>query len=221
MVRTGCLLVVLCIVLTLGCAPRAHAETPPDKQPPAALRVPYNPRQRTFEVWGGITHPFNHGSFKRFWMRGPSAGFALYLRATDAVKIGIGAEATLFSFRQGNFAKYYPTVPAQVKDVGTFNVFLALRSYFRPTMRWSPWIGGELGFTRITGAEYKEIVNAVRVTYYEVHSAIRITGTATLGVDYFVSRRIAVQMEARLSYLHHDESLGLVIGGRGGVKFTL
>jgi hypothetical protein len=221
MVRPGRTLCLLIIAVVLGSAPRANAETPQDKQKPAVVRAPYNPRQRTLEVWGGIGHPFNYGSFKRFWMRGPAAGFALYLRATDEVKIGFGSEATLFSFREGNFAKYYPTVPAQVKDIAALNVFLALRRYFRPAMRWSPWIGGEVGFTRISGAEYKEIVNAVRVTYYEVPAAYRLTGTLTTGVDYFVSRRIAVQMEARLSYLHNDESLGLAIGVRGGVKFTL
>jgi hypothetical protein len=221
MVRSARILVLLCIGLMLVSAVRVNAETPQEKQKPAAAGLAFSPRERTVEVWGGIAHPLNYASFKRYWMRGPVAGFAMYFRASNESKIGFGAEATLYSFRAGNFTVWNRDVPVQIKDLATLNVFLALRRYFRPTLRSSPWMGIEVGFTRITGAEYKQIVNGVRVTYYEVPSAFRLTATLTTGIDYFLTRKLAVQAEARVTYLHHDENLGLAIGARGGVKFTL
>lgn len=221
MVKPGRYLFLFCIAIMLGFAARVNAETPQEKQKPAVTRLTYSPRERTVEIWGGMGHPLNHASFKRYWMRGPAAGFALYFRATDESKIGFGAEATLYSFRAGNFTKWNGTVPAQISDIATLNIFLALRRYFRPTLRSSPWIGIEVGFTRITGAEYKEVVNAVRVTYYEVPGSLRLTATLTTGIDYFLTRKLAVQGEARLTYLHNDENLGLALGARGGLKLTL
>ena len=38
-----------------------------------------------------------------------------------------------------------------------------MRRYFQPTLRTSPFIGVEVGFTRITGAEYKDSVAALDV----------------------------------------------------------
>ena len=187
----------------------------------AQLRQIYLPRERTLEIWGGLGHPFNHRAFKRYWMRGPSAGFSMHFRASEHVKIGFGAEATLFSFKAGNFQVWNPTVPVQIKDIVTVNVFLSMRRYFQPSSRTSPFIGMEVGFTRITGAEYKDFVNAVRVTYYDVPGAFRLTGSATVGIDHYLSRKVALQAEAHLTYLHNDPNLSLFLGGRAGLKFTL
>lgn len=223
MVGAGRAITAVCLAVLFAGGGELHAASPLDSATtmPPAVRPVYKPREHTVEIWGGIGHPFNHAAFKRYWMRGPAAGFAVYLPTTDRVRIGVGAEATLFSFRAGNFLKYYPTVTPQVKDIVTLNVFLSLRRYFQPTARTSPYIGGEVGFTRITGAEYKAFVNNIRVTYYEVPDAFRLTGTLTLGIDHYISRRVAVQGEARLTYLHNDPNLSLMIGGRAGFKFTL
>jgi len=221
MVRPVRFLVLCCITVVLASAIQVNAETMPEQQTPATPKLAYSPRERTVEIWGGMVHPLNYASFKRYWMRGPVAGFAMYFRASEESKIGFGAEATLYSFRAGNFTVWNREVPVQVKDIATFNVFLALRRYFRPTLRSSPWLGLEVGFTRITGAEYKQIVNGIRVTYYEVPSAFRLTATLTTGIDYFLTRKLAIQGEARVTYLHHDENLGLVIAARGGLKLSL
>jgi hypothetical protein len=208
-------------MLLTGLCPVSNAQTKPQTDARTQPRQIYLPRERTIEVWGGMAHPFNHKSFKRYWMRGPAAGFSMHFRASDHVKIGFGAEATLFSFRAGNFTVWNPTVPVQVKDIVALNVFLSMRRYFRPALRTSPFIGGEIGFTRVTGAEYKDIVNAVRVTYYEVPASFRLTASACVGIDHYLSRTIAVQGEVHLTYLHNDPNVGLFVGGRAGLKFTL
>jgi hypothetical protein len=197
------------------------AQKKPQPDTRAQLRQIYLPRERTIEIWGGMSHPFNHRAFKRYWMRGPAGGFAMYFRASDHVKIGFGAEASLFSFRAGNFQVWNPTVPVQVKDIVALNVFLSMRRYFQPALRTSPFIGVEVGFTRITGAEYKDVIDAVRVTYYDVPGSFRLTASGCVGIDHYLSRRLAIQAEAHLTYLHNDPNLGLFIGGRAGLKFTL
>ena len=213
-------LLVSVALLTLSFA-GSHAQTKRQNDTRAQLRQMYTPRERTLEIWGGMSHPFNHRSFKRYWMRGPAAGFSMHFRASEHVKIGFGAEATLFSFRAGNFQVWNPSVPVQIKDIVTLNVFLSMRRYFQPTLRTSPFIGAEVGFTRITGAEYKDIVNAVRVTYYDVPGSFRLTASGTLGIDHYLSRTIAIQGEAHLTYLHNEPNLSLFVGVRGGLKFTL
>lgn len=208
------------MVLTVPPA-SGNAQSTPKPAPRATPRQIATPRERTIEIWGGMGHPFNHRSFKRYWMRGPSAGFSMHFRASEHVKIGFGAEATLFSFKAGNFQLWNPTVPVQIKDIVAINVFLSMRRYFQPYSKTSPFIGLEVGFTRVTGAEYKDFVNAVRVTYYDVPGAFRLSGSATVGIDHYLSRKVAVQAEAHLTYLHNDPNLSLFIGGRAGLKFTL
>jgi outer membrane protein W len=146
---------------------------------------------------------------------------SLLFRASEHTKLGFGAEATLFSFRRGNFLAENPGVPVQAKDMVFVNVYLLMRRYFQPTLRTSPYVGAELGFLRISGAEYKEIVNGVRVTYYEIPGALRLTASAVLGVDQYLSRRLAIQVDVRATYIHNDPSVGLILGGRGGLKLTL
>jgi hypothetical protein len=192
------------------------------KQPvPSASRLIYTPRDRTIEIFGGAGLPMTHPSFTRYWLRGPSAGMSLLFRASEHIKLGFGAEATLFSFRRGNFFAQNPGVPVQAKDMVFVNVYLLMRRYFQPTLRTSPYVGAELGFLRISGAEYKEIVNGVRVTYYDIPGALRLTASAVLGVDQYLSRRLAIQVDVRATYIHNDPSVGLILGGRGGLKLTL
>jgi hypothetical protein len=227
MVRPVLAITILCAACLWGITGSLSAQTTKEKdkekakESPAPVSATFSPRQRTVELWGGLAHPLNHASFKKFWMRGPSAGAAIYFPTSDHVRIGFGAEATLFSFRAGNFTVWNPGITPQIKDIALMNVFLGMRRYFRPTLRTSPYIGCEIGFTRVTGAEYKEIINAVRVTYYEVPDAYRLTGTLTLGIDHFFTKRFGVQAEARLTYLHNDENISLLMGARAGVKLAL
>lgn len=221
MVRSFLGALLLGIVILINPSREAQAQTRQQTNTRALLRQIYMPRERTIEIWGGLGHPFNHRSFKRYWMRGPSAGFSMHFRASDHVKIGFGAEATLFSFRAGNFQVWNPGVPVQIKDIVALNVFLSMRRYFQPALRTSPFIGMEVGFTRISGAEYKDFVNSVRVTYYDVPGSLRLTASGTVGIDHYLSRKLAVQAEAHLTYLHNEPNLSLFIGGRAGIKVTL
>lgn len=219
MVRS--LLVAVLLIAGVFDGTGAVAQTKKKASTAIPSQVVYTPRDRTVEIWGGIGIPVTHPSFTRYWLRGPSAGTKLLFSASEHTKLGFGAEATLYSFRRGNFALLNPGVPVQVKHMVFVNVYLSMRRYFQPTLRTSPYIGGELGFLRISGAEYKEIVNGVRVTYYDIPGALRLTVSAVFGVDHYFSRRFAIQADVRATYIHNDPSVGLILGGRAGCKFTL
>lgn len=184
-------------------------------------RLVYTPRDLTVEVWGGMGLPMAHRSFTRYWLRGPAGGFTLLFPASDRLRIGFGADATLFSFRKGNFALLNPEIRLQVKDIVLVDLHLTMRHYFTPGLRASPYIDFTVGFARISGAEYKDIVNGVRVTYYEVPGTTRLAAGIHGGADYYLGRRFAVQADLGAVYVHNDPNLSFLLSGRAGVKFTL
>jgi|GEM_PF-1281838 len=187
----------------------------------AALRLVYTPRDKTFEVLGGMTLPLSHDGITDFWMRGPGVNVCLMVRMKTNFKVGIGGEGALFSFRLGAFNQRYPGVTAEVKDLGLIHVYLAFRNYIRPTLRFSPYVGAQVGFARLTSAEQKAVVNGVLITYYEIPGTTRLTLGVSAGMDYYVSRRIAVQLDVRGMYMNNDPDLGIAASVQLGAKFSL
>jgi hypothetical protein len=187
----------------------------------AAFRLVYAPRDKTLEVLGGMTVPLSHDGITDFWMRGPGVNVCLMVRMKDNFKVGIGGEGALFSFRLGAFNQQYPGVTAEVKDLGLIHVYLAFRNYIRPSLRFSPYIGAQVGFARLTGAEQKAVVNGVLITYYEIPGTAHLTLGASAGIDYYLSRRIAVQLDVRGMYMNNDPDLGIAVSLQLGAKFSL
>jgi hypothetical protein len=185
------------------------------------FRTLYVPRDRTVEFTGGVTVPLSHQALKEFWTRGPSAGVLFLGRATSYVKFGIGGEASLFSFRRGMFALAYPGVTTQAKNLATVYLYLALRNYLKPGLRMSPYVGLDVGVLRVTGAEYKEIINGVRATYYEIPGMSRLAGSVSLGGDYYLSRRVALLLQSRALYVFNDPNTGFLLSAHAGVRLTL
>ena len=201
------------------------AQTPfpePDPSPePSVPAVAYAPRDNTLEVWACMGIPLSHASFKEFWMRGPGIGIGLMSRMSENIKIGFGADGTLYSFRRGAFAERYPGVPVTVRHQTLVNLDLLMRNYFLPGQRFSPYLGADLGFARISGAENKEVINGVRKTYYEIPGTTRLTLSGAAGADYFFTREFAVQADVRAVYLHNDPNVGLFLYFRVGAKFKI
>jgi hypothetical protein len=187
----------------------------------AGYRLVYSPRDKTIEVLGGITIPLSHEGITDFWLRGPGMNVCLMVRMKDNFKVGIGGEAALFSFRQGAFNQHYPGVPPEIKDLGLLHVYLAFRNYIRPSLRFSPYLGIQVGFARLSGAEQKEVVNGVLTTYYEIPGTAHLTLGASAGIDYYVARTIALQFDIRGMYMNNDPDLGIAVSMQLGAKFTL
>jgi outer membrane protein W len=82
-------------------------------------------------------------------------------------------------------------------------------------------VGAQVGFARLTGAEQKAVVNGVLITYYEIPGTAHLTLGASAGMDYYVSRRIAVQLDLRGMYMNNDPDLGIAVSVQLGAKFSL
>ncbi len=184
-------------------------------------RIVYSPRDRTLEISGGMTLPLSHAGLKEFWLRGPSVGVGFLFRANDLIRYGIGGEVAQFSFRRGAFAERFPDVIQQVTHLTGVYLFLALRNYLRPGLRMSPFIGAEVGILRMTGAEYKAVINGVRRTYYEIPAMSHLAASVSAGLDYYVSRTIALQVQGRVMYVFNDPDTGLLVAIHAGVRFSL
>jgi opacity protein-like surface antigen len=217
MVNVRRVMVVLAFVLVTPWI-RGQCQTSADE---SVFRLVYAPRDKTIEILGGMTVPLSHDGITDFWMRGPGANVCLMVRMRDNFKVGVGGEAVLFSFRRAAFGERYPGVTPEVKDLGLLHVYLAFRNYIRPSLRFSPYIGAEVGFARLTAAEQKEVINGVLITYYDVPGTTRLTFGASAGVDYYISRTMALQLDIRGMFMNNDPDLGITASVRLGVKFSL
>lgn len=199
------------------------AQTPfPDPDPnPSRSATAYAPRDNTLEVWACMGTPVSHQSFKEFWQSGPGIGIGLMSRMSENIKFGFGVDGTLYSFRRGAFAERYPGVPMTVRHQTLVNLYLLMRNYFLPGQRFSPFLGVDFGFARISGAESKEVINGVRKTYYDIPGTTRLTLSGAAGADYYFTREFAVQADVRAVYLHNDPNVGVFLYFRVGVKFKL
>jgi hypothetical protein len=197
---------------------RGQCQTKADE---SAFRLVYSPRDKTIEILAGVTLPLSHEGITDFWLRGPGANACLMVRMKDNFKVGIGVEAALFSFRLGTFEERYPGVTPEPKDLGLVHVYLAFRNYIRPSLRFSPYIGAQVGFARLSGAEHKEVVNGVLTTYYDIPGTTRLTFGASAGMDYYIFRTMAVQLDVRGMYMNNDPNLGITVSVLLGAKFSL
>jgi hypothetical protein len=181
----------------------------------------FEPRAKTVDVTFGLTVPASHQGLKEFWMQGPSGSVCFLFKATESLRLGVGGEAALFSFRRGTFQQTFPEAELQETVLSTVHLYIALRHYLMPRARMSPFFGAELGVLRSTGAEYKHVVDGVRRTYYDIPDIARLTGSLSAGIDYFIFRFISVQIQGRVAFVVHDPNIGTLLTAHGGFKFVL
>jgi len=209
------------LLIMLVCAPVAGFAQDSPRVHEEGFHLLYAPRDKTIEITGGATFPMSHSALTDFWMRGPSLSTCFLFKANDGIRFGVGAEVAHLSFRRGAFEVAFPGVPLQVKHLTTVHIFLAVRNYLRPSVRLSPFFGAEVGVLRVTGAEYKAVIGGVRHTYYEIPGMSHLAGAVVAGIDYYVSRRIAVQLQGRAVYVVNDPETGILLTAHAGMKFTL
>jgi hypothetical protein len=214
--RFSTLLIVFVLSVPVLCYSQAPTGT--SKQPSNRL---FPQRDRTFEIMGGMEFPMSHSGLTGFWMRGPSVAASLYFKASDKVRFGVGIETAVFSFRRGTFAQTYPGVVVQARDLASTYLYIAARDYLQPRWRVTPFFGGEIGVLRCSGAEYKAIVNGVRQTYYEIPGMAHLAASGSAGLDFYLARFVALQVEGRIMYVVNDPDAGILTAVHAGLKFAL
>ena len=91
----------------------------------------------------------------------------------------------------------------------------------RPGMRLSPWIEGGLGGAFVTGATYREVINGVRQTYYDIKRTTRLSVSGSAGTEIYFNAAFAFTIRGKFVYLVNDPSIGVILLADAGLRFRL
>lgn len=175
----------------------------------------------SLSVTAGYVAPQSKQSLTQFWKGGPGASVCLLMRAAPGFWVGTGLDVSALWFKKSSFAEAYPSVEVQAKNMAWVNLYLLSRYGFIPGGSVHPYIQVAIGGSRLSGAEYKEVIDSVRVTYYEVPARTRMALTCTGGLEIPVARGFSFLAEAAMRYVHNDPNMGIGLLISGGARITL
>ncbi len=207
---------ILLLLFTAGqlCIAQGVPQQLPRKKP-----VSYPVGNLIFTFGGG--QPESHYGLTHYWLRGPSGSISYMISVNRYHALGIGADATLFYFSRKDFGLSNPGVEVKAKNIALLNVYLAWKLSLLPSMRTCPYLGFNVGIARLTGATYQSVVNGFTQTYYLIPGKSRLALGPTAGADILVIRGLALEAEAKATYLHNDPAGGIIIFLRGGLRVTV
>jgi len=212
---TGILLLALAIdIFTVDCTAQTK------KVSPTHPKITVRPKKQ-FTVLAGGGIPLSRESLIKFWKVGPSGSLSFFVNVRPSTALGIGTDVSMLYFKLAEFASTFPGVAVQRKDIVMVHVYVGVKHSFSPTKGFSPYVVGTVGAARVTEAAYKEIVDSVRVTYYNIPGRTRLAGSLGLGADIALSGWLWFTMEAKGTYFHNDADVGVACLVRGGFRFTL
>lgn len=215
--------VTLLVLLVAGVCDRAPAQTEPAQQ---TATVRPRPRSQAWKrpvlaVSVGMAIPLSKQAVTQYWNPGLSGSVSFLLPAQRSVLVGLGFDASALTFDESAFIAANPTVPPNAIDIGVFNLQLLSRILFRPGMRFSPWMDAGLGGAFVTGATYREVIDGVRHTYYDIKRTTRLSLSAGAGADIFFTAAFALTIRGKATYLVNDPSIGVVLVADAGLRFRL
>ncbi len=199
---------VMLLLAVMQCA----AQTPrPPVPAPAA-------RSNSISVMGGWAWPVSHPGLTTFWGPGPSASVEVLKGVSRTVSLGFDLEGAAFWFRGPTFGTAYPGLTFKTPPVAQIVAGVVGRFMLAPGKKLAPYLGGMIGFSHMTGAEYRQETSSGRVTYYDLPFQTRLAASLYGGLEYRASRSVAFDMEARALYVNDDPNAGLIVAVRGGIR---
>jgi hypothetical protein len=213
----------LLALLVAGIPQELRAQTAATRQ---ATAVPARPKSQSWKrpalsVSVGMAFPLSRDPVTRYWNSGLSGSISLLVPAQRSVLVGLAFDASSLAFDEAAFTADYPTVPPNPIDIGVLNLQLLTRVLLRPGMRFSPWIEGALGGAFVTGATYREVVNGLRETYFDVKRTTRLSLSGSVGTEIYFNAALAITIRGKLTYLVNDPSIGVVLVADAGFRFRL
>jgi len=200
-------LTVMCMLAVMQAAAQSPA------LPPSSLR--YN----SISVLGGWSWPLSHDGLTKFWGSGPTASLEVLKGVSRNVSLGFDLEAAAYWFRGPEFVSAYPNLPFKNPPVAQIVAGVVGRFTIAPGKKFTPYIGGMIGFSHMTGAEYRQETGSGRVTYYDMPFQTRLAASLYGGVEYRISRTFAFDAEARALYVTDDPNVGVLAALRAGFRF--
>jgi len=210
---------VLAWCALLWASPEARSQQP---KPVAQKTGAAQPSKRlTLSFTGGAGIPISKAGIREFWNGSATGSVSILASVSREVAFGVGVDAGMLVFDQTKFIGTYPSVPVQERNTAFLHVYIAWRYTPFWKNRWAPFLGATVGAARFTAAEYKQMVNGVKVTYYEIPGMTRLSFGGILGTDLILSSRVALTVEGRMTYVHNDPEAGLWLALNGGIRFFL
>jgi hypothetical protein len=175
----------------------------------------------SYSIMAGWMEPHSRPLLTRFWKGGPGLAFNILFRGTPDLRVGVGIDACILWFKKSGFSNTYPSVEPLRRDLVWANFYLMSRYTFLRNAPVRPYADLELGASRLSGAEFKQVINGVRVTYYEIPGRTRLALTVAGGLDIPTSDELSIVLEAALRNVFNDDHIGAGWIYRGGVRVTL
>jgi hypothetical protein len=185
------------------------------------VRLTHTPRSSTLSFSVGVAVPQSHLGLTKYWAGGPNGSFKLLFGCSRFFKVGLGADLSLLYFKKGAFSQALPGVAIKAEDVSLLNAYVAMRLYARPALRLSPFVGVDFGMARVAPANYRSLVAGKEVTYYDLPGSTHLSVGVSGGLDYYLSRSVAIELEGRGIWVDGNTDLGVTVYAGAGLKFTL
>jgi hypothetical protein len=212
------------IILTILLSPEAFTQkrSRPEQQPQQTKRKTIAAlKRKTITLRYGLGIPLSNKGITDFWAPGGSASAEFLIDMTPRFSLGLGIDAARFSFREEWFTLGHPGLPVHALDLYWWNIYVAAKVGIPNRTLFTPFGEFQIGVSHITPAEYREVINGVRVTYYNMKSATRLTLALSAGADLRVAWWLALQAEAKMTYAYNDPQRNFVFLGRGGFLFFI
>jgi opacity protein-like surface antigen len=178
------------------------------------------PAQRTsLRIMGGYEWPQGHAGFTEYWQPGPNADVQFLVGVSRGTWLGVDVDVSAYWFRAGKFAAQYPGVASQNKPVAHSFAGIVVRRDFTPGRRLGVYGGIESGLVLVTPAEHYADIAGVRKVYFRIPQSIHLGLGAFVGLEYLVNRRLGIDLEPRILYVHDNPDVGLVAAARAGLRF--
>ena len=213
--RLSFLVLVFTIVLPLS----SSSQPPPTRPTPQA--DPTEPRRATISLLGGIASPLSKAALADFWKMGPSGTAQVLVHVSRSVSVGMGIDITSFIFDPSGFRSKFPAIMVREKNILGVSILLTSKLVPVPNARLTPFFVGQIGAAQVTPAEYREVVDSVRVTYYNIPRRFRLASNVAAGFDLYIASGFWVELEGKLAYVHNDPSRGTTFLLRGGIVVRL
>jgi hypothetical protein len=216
--------IVMVVILGVLLGPNAFSQkrSRPEQQPQQTKRKVVRVfDRRTISVRYGIGIPLSNKGITAFWAPGSSVSAEFLIDINSRLSLGLGIDAAKFSFREEWFRLGYPTLPIHALDLYWWNVYVGGKFAIPNRSLFTPFGEAQIGVSHITPAEYREVINGVRVTYYNIKSSTRLTLGLSAGVDVRVAWWLALQAEGKMTYAYNDPQRNFVFLGRGGFLFSI
>ena len=176
-------------------------------------------RSQSIVVLGGWSWPVSHEGLTKYWGPGPALSVQFLKGVSRVVSLGFDLEGAAYWFRGPEFASAYPSLPFKNPAVAQIIAGVVGRFTITPGKKIVPYIGGMIGFSHMTGAEYRLQTDSGHVTYFNMPFQTRLAASLYGGLEYRLSRSLSLDAEARALYVNDDPNVGLTTVLRAGLRF--